>query len=242
MTFTDIRFDDFWTVFQVFGYFFVLIAAVVSMIISANVRLTFKRYAKRATRPGLTGAEAARQVLYANGVTDVHIASCPGELTDHFDPRNNTIYLSEAVFGQENAAAVGVAAHEAGHAVQYAVGYAPIRIRQAIIPVTNIGSRLAMPLILVGLIFSALYPLALVGALLFGLSVVFQLVTLPTEFNASSRALRTISETGLLAGEDLAGAKKTLHAAALTYVAALAVSVLQFLRLLAIVTGGRRRD
>lgn len=231
---------DFWTVFEYFGYFFILIAAVVSLIISANVKRTFKKYSQIRTRSGITGAEAARQVLLDNGVMDVRIAACSGELTDHYDPRDNTIYLSETVYGAATPAAVGVAAHEAGHAVQHAQGYLPIKIRQAIIPVTNVGSRLSTPLLLIGIIFS-IYPLALAGVLLFGLCVVFQLVTLPTEFNASSRAVRCLSSTGMLAGEELTGAKKTLTAAALTYVAALAVALLQFLRLLAIVSGGRRR-
>ena len=232
--------DDFLTAFEYFGYFFVLIAALASLVISANVKSTFKKYAAVPTRSGLTGAEAARQVLLENGVTGVSIARCSGELTDHFDPRDNAIYLSDAVYDQPSAAAVGVAAHEAGHAVQHAVGYFPIRVRQAIIPVTNIGSRLSTPLLLIGLIFS-IYPLAMLGVLLFGLSVVFQLVTLPVEFDASGRALKCLSASGMLEGEGLAGARKTLRAAALTYVVALAVALLQFLRLLAIVSGGRRR-
>ena len=233
-------FNNVLDLFQYFGYFLILIAAVISLIISANVRRTFKRYAALPTSSGLTGAEAARRVLQANGVMDVRIAPCAGELTDHYDPRDNTIYLSEGVFDKANAAAVGVAAHEAGHAVQHAEGYLPIRIRQAIIPVTNVGSRLSTPLIILGIVLS-FYPLALIGVLLFGLCVVFQLVTLPTEFNASNRAVQCLSSSGMLYGEELRGARKTLNAAALTYVAALAVALLQFLRLLAIVTGGRRR-
>ena len=227
--------------FEYFGYFAVLLAALASLIISANVKSTFKRASAVHSRMGLTGAEAARRVLQANGVLNVQITTCAGELTDHYDPRDNTIYLSEPVYGMANAAAIGVAAHEAGHAVQHAQGYLPIKIRQAIIPATNIGSRLSMPLVILGLILS--FPqIAMVGVLLFGTCVVFQLVTLPTEFNASSRALACLSSSGILAGDELKAARKTLTAAALTYVAALAVAVLQFLRLLAIVSGGRRRN
>ncbi|MBP5289513.1 MAG: zinc metallopeptidase [Clostridia bacterium] len=231
----------FWDIFQYFGYFFVLIAALASLIVSANVKLTFRKWSKYPTRPGLTGAESARLVLQANGVSGVRIAPCSGELTDHFDPRDNTVYLSETVFDKATAAAVGVAAHEAGHAVQHAQAYGPIKLRQAIIPATNIGSRLSTPLIIAGLVFPAVYPLALIGVFLFGLCVVFQLVTLPVEFNASRRAVQCLSSNGILAGDELKGAKKTLTAAALTYVAALSVALLQFLRLLAIVSGGRRR-
>ena len=205
----------------------------------------FRRYNAVNNRRHLTGAQAAEAVLRAHGVFDVGIRMCRGHLTDHYDPRDNTIYLSEEVYNAPTIAAVGVAAHEAGHAVQYAQHYAPIYIRAAIVPVTNIGSRLSMPLIVLGLVLSGLgqifYYVALAGVACYGLCVVFQLVTLPTEFNASHRALRAIEESALLLPEEQTAAKRVLTAAALTYVAALSVTIMQFLRLLLIVTGGNRR-
>ena len=206
---------------------------------SAGVNSTFKKYSQVASRAGLTGAEAARRVLMANGVMNVKIERVSGNLTDHFDPKTNTIRLSESVYDANTVAAVGVAAHEAGHAVQYAVGYAPIKLRMAIIPVTQIGSNIAMPLVLIGLLLSA-PSLAMLGVIAFGFSTLFQLITLPVEFNASSRAIRTLETTG--AGEEeLRGAKKVLRAAAMTYVAALATSLLSLLRLIVIANGSRKR-
>lgn len=234
-------------VFEVFGYPLVLLAAIGSMIASANVNRTFKRYSSQLSRRGITAAEAAKRVLSANGVVDVSVARTSGKLTDHFDPRDNTIYLSETVYDSTSTAAIGVAAHEAGHAVQHAQEYLPIRIRTAIVPVTNIGSRLSMPLILIGLLLGLYaenplgYELALIGAFCYSLCVIFQLVTLPTEYNASHRAIAALEEGGILSQEELVGARKTLNAAALTYVAALAVSLMQFLRILAMVTSSRRR-
>ena len=211
------------------GLIFVLIAAVFAMIASASVNSTFKKYSQVASRAGLTGAESARRVLAANGVTGVTIERVSGDLTDHFDPKTNTIRLSESVYDANTVAAVGVAAHEAGHAVQYAVGYAPIKIRMAIIPVTNIGSKLAWPLVLIGLLLSA-PTLAYIGIAAFSLSTIFQLITLPVEFNASSRAIQTMENTGM--GEaEINGSKKVLRAAAMTYVAALAVSLAYLFRL-----------
>ena len=235
--------------FEVFGYFFVIIAAVLAMIASAYVNSTFRRYSQTPSRRGLTGAQAAQRVLRQNGVAGVIVSHTPGTLTDHYDPRSRTVFLSDAVYDKSTPAAIGVAAHEAGHAVQHARAYLPLRVRNAVIPVTNIGSRLAMPLILIGLFMSFYwqspvgYDLALIGVFGYGLVVFFQLVTLPTEFNASRRALAAIEEGHLLDEDELSAARKTLRAAALTYVAALAVSLVQFLRLLAIVTGqkGRRR-
>ena len=190
---------------------------------------------------------AAEAVLRAHGVYDVGIRTCRGSLTDHYDPRDNTIYLSEDVYNAPTIAAVGVAAHEAGHAVQYAQNYAPIKLRAAIVNVTNIGSRLSLPLIIIGLLLMSIsglgeffYYVALAGALCYGLCVIFQLVTLPTEFNASHRALKAIEGSALLTDEEQKGAKKVLTAAALTYVAALATALAQFVRLLTIVN--RRRD
>ncbi len=214
-------------------------AIILSLIASANVNSTFKKFSKVASRAGLTGAESARRVLAANGVYGVKIESVSGNLTDHFDPKTNTIRLSESVYGATTVAAVGVAAHEAGHAVQYAVGYSPMKLRAAIIPVTNIGSTLSWPLILIGILLSS-YSLAMLGVIAFGFSTVFQLVTLPVEFNASSRAINAIE--GMCATEEeVKGARKVLRAAALTYVAALAVSLANLLRLFLIVNNNRRR-
>lgn len=222
----------------------VLPCILLSLWASSNVNSTFKKYSSQFSRRGLTGAEAARRVLSAHGVGNVRIERVSGNLTDHYDPRTNVIRLSDNVYGNTSTAAIGVACHEAGHAVQYAQGYAPIRLRAAIIPVTNFGSRLAMPLILIGLLLAAFGNLSVIlidlGIACFGLSLVFQLVTLPVEFNASNRALRAIADSNLLTEDEQAGARKTLRAAALTYVAATAVAFAQLLRL--ILLFGRRRD
>lgn len=220
----------------------VLPCVLLSLWASSNVRSTYQKYASQYSRRGVTAEQAARQVLNANGLYNVQIGRISGELTDHFDPRENIIRLSDSVYGSTSTAAIGVACHEAGHAVQHAVGYMPIQIRSAIIPITNIGSKLAMPLIILGLVFNSpsLYWLVDAGILCFSLSTVFQLVTLPTEFNASSRALQAIRQSYLLTEEELVGAKRTLRAAALTYVAALAVSLMQLLRLI-LLYGGRSR-
>ena len=211
---------------------------------SSNVNSTFNRYSKQISARRLTGAQAAQRVLAANGVTGVRIERIAGNLTDHYDPRTNVIRLSDSVYDNCSTAAIGVACHEAGHAVQYATHYAPIRLRAAIIPVTNLGSQLAMPLIILGVALSsvsyALYSFVYVGILCFSLSLVFQLVTLPVEFNASSRALKAIESGNLLTDTELVGARKTLKAAAMTYVAATAVSLGQLVRLLLIF--GRRGD
>lgn len=223
----------------------VLPCLLLSLLASANVNSTFKKYSTQLSIRRITGADAARRVLSANGVSDVRIEPIRGNLTDHFDPRSNVIRLSENVYGSTSIAAIGVACHEAGHAVQYAREYVPMKVRAAIIPVTNFGSRLAMPLILLGLVFSYLSyfgdTLVYLGIACFGLSVVFQLVTLPVEFNASRRAVQTIDSAGLLTEEEQRGAKKTLRAAAMTYVAATAVALSQLLRLLVIFGGNRRR-
>lgn len=222
----------------------VLPCVLLSLIASSSVNSTFKKYSQQFSRRGITGAQAAERVLRANGVTGVQITRVAGNLTDHFDPRSNVIRLSDSVYGSTSTAAIGVACHEAGHAVQYAVAYAPIKLRAAIIPVTNIGSKLAMPLILIGLLLSAFenvsYSFVYLGIACFGLSLVFQLITLPVEFNASRRAMRAIEDGELLTTEEQRGARKTLTAAAMTYVAATAVSLAQLLRLL--VLFGRRRD
>ncbi|MDO5400148.1 MAG: zinc metallopeptidase [Eubacteriales bacterium] len=221
----------------------VLPCILLSLWASANVNSTFKKYANQYSYRRLTGADAAQRVLSANGVRGVRIERISGNLTDHYDPRTNVIRLSDSVYGSTSTAAIGVACHEAGHAVQYAESYAPIKLRAAIIPITNIGSKLAMPLILIGLLFLGGVGDSLVylGIACFGLSLVFQLVTLPVEFNASRRAMTAIRESNLLTDEEQQGARKTLTAAALTYVAATAVSLAQLLRLL-MMFGGRRRD
>ena len=220
---------------------------ILSYWASSNVNATFNRYSKLISARRLTGAQAAQRVLAANGVTGVRIERIAGNLTDHYDPRANVIRLSDSVYDNCSTAAIGVACHEAGHAVQYAVNYAPIKLRAAIIPVTNFGSRLAMPLILLGVVLSSVsyswYSFVYVGILCFSLSLVFQLVTLPVEFNASSRALKAIESGNLLTGEELVGARKTLRAAAMTYVAATAVALGQLVRLLLIFgRRGNRRD
>ena len=211
--------------------YFLLLIPVFLLSIWAQIQVSgnFRRYSQAPNRRRITGAQAAEAVLRAHGVYDVPIRPCRGNLTDHYDPRDNTIYLSEGVYGAATVAAVGVAAHEAGHAVQYAVGYGPVRLRTAIIPVTQIGSRFSFLLLFIGLL---LYnqSLFLAGIVLFGVTTFFQLVTLPVEFNASHRALETIEGTGLLDGEETYGARKVLRAAALTYVAALLMSLLQLLR------------
>ena len=223
----------------------VLPCFILSMIASARVNSTFKRYAKQISTRRITGADAAQRVLRNNGVFDVRVERVSGNLTDHYDPKANVIRLSESVYDSPSTAAIGVACHEAGHAVQYAQHYFPIKIRAAIIPITNIGSKLAMPLILLGLVLNVLgavsYTFLYLGIGCFALSLVFQLITLPVEFNASRRALQAIEEGQLLTDEERKGAKKTLSAAAMTYVAATAVSLAQLLRLLMLFSGRSRR-
>lgn len=229
----------------------VLPTVIFALIASARVNSTFKKYSRIRNVYGMTGAQAAQAVLQANGVTGVRVERVMGKLTDHYDPKANVIRLSDEVFSSATPAAVGVAAHEAGHAVQYAERYAPIVIRSAIVNATNIGSKLSIPLIIGGILLMGVrglaayselfYYMAIAGVLLYGLCVVFQLVTLPTEFNASRRAVKAIRGCNLLTEEEQRGARKVLTAAAMTYVAALATTLAQFLRLLLIVTGNRRR-
>ncbi len=218
----------------------VLPAVIFALWAQMNVQGTFKKYAKVASKRGMSGFDAARQILDANGLHHVRIAQVQGDLTDHFNPRDNTVYLSETVHSQRNAAAIGVAAHEAGHAVQYAVGYSPMKLRSAIIPITNIGSNLAIPLVLLGILLS--YPtVAYIGVIAFALSTFFQLVTLPVEFNASSRAMAALTSSGQLDRDELKSARKVLTAAALTYVAALAVSLANLIRLFLLAKRSDRR-
>ena len=224
----------------------VLPCVIFAMIASASVNSTFKRYSNQLSSRRITGAEAAKRVLSANGVYNVRIEQVSGNLTDHYDPTSNVIRLSDSVYSSTSTAAIGVACHEAGHAVQYAQNYAPIKLRAAIIPITNIGSKLAMPLILIGILFNALgsfsYSMIYLGIACFGLSLVFQLITLPVEFNASRRAMSTINDAGLLTESEQVGARKTLRAAAMTYVAAVAVYLAQLLRLILLFGCRRRRD
>lgn len=221
------------------SYIVLLPALIFALWAQAKVQSSFNKYNKIMTRSGMTGHDAARLILNANGLHHVKIEQIAGNLTDHFDPKANVIRLSSSVYSSSGVAAVGVAAHEAGHAVQYGEDYRPMKIRSAIIPVTRIGSMLALPIFLIGLIFS-FYEIAMLGIILFSLTAVFQAVTLPVEFNASARALRALDGSGRLDADEVKGAKKVLTAAALTYVAALASSLAQILRLLLIV--GRRRN
>ena len=225
----------------------VLPCIIFSLIASAKVNSTFKHYASQISKRGLTGAQAAQRVLTAHGVSGVRIERTKGSLTDHFDPRAKVIRLSDNVYDSASIAAIGVACHEAGHAVQYATNYFPIRIRAAIIPLTNFGSRLAIPLILLGLLFSTVgsfsETLVYLGIACFGLSLVFQLITLPVEFNASKQALHSIEQGNLLTEEEQKGAKKVLNSAAMTYVAATAVALAQLIRIISLFGGrGRRRN
>lgn len=224
----------------------VLPCILLSLWASANVNSTFKKYSRQFSSRRITGAEAALRVLHANGITNIRIDRINGNLTDHFDPTSNVIRLSDDVYDNTSTAAIGVACHEAGHAVQYADGYYPIKLRAAIIPVTNFGSRLAMPLIIIGLLLSAFASvstfLVYLGIACFSLSLIFQLITLPVEFNASRRALQAIDSGELLTSDERCGAKATLTAAALTYVAATAVAFAQLARLLVLFGGRRRRD
>ena len=216
-------------------YYLILVvpAMILALIAQIGVKRAYAKYAQVRVTSGMTGADAAMNVLRHYGLMDVRIERIAGNLTDHYDPRANVIRLSDGVYGSASVAAIGVACHEAGHAVQHAKGYLPIKIRNAILPVCNLGSKLGIPLAVAGLIFGA-------DLLLYSLVVIFQLATLPVEFNASRRAIRVIDDTGMLSGEELPGARSVLRAAAMTYVAALVVSLANLLRLLAIFAG--RRD
>lgn len=216
----------------------VLIGAVLSMWASGRVQSTFQKYSHVRSMSGMTGAEAAKKLLHSQGIYDVAVQSVRGSLTDHYDPRTKTVNLSETVYNQTSVAAIGVAAHECGHAMQDNVGYVPLRLRGAFVPVANFGSKLSWPLILIGLVLGATSFLR-IGIWMFVLAVLFQLITLPVEFNASGRAVRLLGEVGILQGQEVDQTRKVLGAAALTYVAAAAGSILQLLRLV-ILFGGRR--
>lgn len=220
-------------------YILVIFAFLLTLFASFGVNSTFSKYSKNLNSRGLTAADAARRILNSHGLSNVNVEYVSGKLSDHFDPRANVVRLSDSTYNSTSVAAIGVAAHECGHAIQYATGYAPIKLRNSIVPVVNIGNALSMPLFFIGLILG-MTNLAFVGAMLFGLVLLFQLITLPVEFNASRRALKILDTSDLLYGDELKGAKKVLTAAAMTYVAAVASTALQLLRLLLILN--RRRD
>lgn len=221
-------------------YVLILIGVVISLAASAKLRGTYQRYAGVRSRCGMTGEEAARQLLRSQGIYDVTIRRVRGNLTDHYDPRTKTVNLSDSVYGSTSIAAIGVAAHECGHAMQDAQGYAPLRFRSALVPAANFGAQLSWPLIIIGLLLGG-SSLVSLGILLFSLAVLFQLVTLPVEYNASHRAVTLLDSIGILQGQEVGQTRSVLNAAALTYVAAAAASILQLLRLL-ILFGNRRDD
>ena len=231
-----------------YGYYFdptyllVIIGALVSLAASARVKSTFSKYSGMRSRSNMTGAQAAQRVLNSAGIYDVRIQHVAGNLTDHYDPRNKPLNLSDSVYGSASVAAVGVAAHECGHAIQHQQGYSPLNIRSMLVPAANFGSAAAWPLIILGMIFGGAGSVfCQIGIVFFCAAVLFQLVTLPVEFNASSRAVRILGDTGILSEQELPYTKKVLKAAALTYVAGAAAAILQLLRLL-ILFGGRDRD
>ena len=223
-------------------YYFILIipALLFGLWAQSQVNTNFQKYSQIRTMRGMTGAQAAEYILQKNGIYNVSINQISGHLSDHFNPKTSAINLSESVYNSTSIAAIGVAAHEAGHAVQHAVNYKPIRIREMVIPVTQIGSWLYLPILLIGVFLSS-QGLINIGILLFSTLAIFQLVTLPVEFDASNRAITTLSQSGILQGDEITGAKRVLKAAALTYVAALVSSLAQLLRLI-LIFGGRRRD
>ncbi|GCA66307.1 peptidase [Mediterraneibacter butyricigenes] len=223
-------------------YLLVVIGALLSLMASAKVKSSFARYSNVRSMSGMTGREAAERILRNSGIYDVQVQHIYGNLTDHYDPRNKVLSLSDSVYNSNSVAAIGVAAHECGHAIQHAKGYAPLSIRGALVPVANFGSTISWPLILMGLLIRSNASMLFInlGILAFSFAVLFQIVTLPVEFNASRRAVRILGETGMLGPDELRGTRKVLSAAALTYVAGAAAGILQLLRLLII--GGRRND
>ena len=220
-------------------YLLVIVGAVICLIASANVNRAFRKYSGQRCRRGITGVQAAQQILAGAGIHDVRIEHVSGDLTDHYDPRNKVLRLSDSVYGSDSVSAVGVAAHECGHAIQHQVGYVPIKVRNAIVPVVNIGSKLSWPIMIVGLSLGS-FNLLNIGIILFSLTLLFQLLTLPVEFNASGRALRILEGSNMLYEEEVRGARKVLRAAALTYVTAAVSTLLQLLRL--VLLFGRRNN
>lgn len=225
-------------------YILVIIGVVLSLLASANVNRTFNRYSQIRSHTGLTGKEAAERILRMNGIYDVQVQYTRGNLTDHYDPRRKVLRLSDSTYQSASVAAVGVAAHECGHAIQHSVGYVPLKIRGALVPVANFGSSAAWPLVIIGLFMNGEIADILIrlGILLFCAALLFQIVTLPVEFNASRRGLRALENGGLLMQEELRDTKKVLRAAAMTYVAGVISSFLQLLRLLLISSASRDRD
>lgn len=224
-------------------YILVIIAAIISAVASMKINTTFSRYSGVRAISGMTGAEAAQRILRSQRIMDVQVRHVSGNLTDHYDPRSKILNLSDSVYGSTSVAAIGVAAHECGHAVQHQVGYAPLNIRSTLVPIANFGQTISWPLILIGFLLngSVSQMFLYAGVILFSAAVLFQLVTLPVEFNASSRALRLLQDNGILASDEIGKTRKVLSAAALTYVAGAIGAILQLLRLL-ILIGGRRRD
>lgn len=220
-------------------YILIIIGMLISMLASAKVQSSFRKYNQVSSRTGLTGAEAARRLLQAQGIYDVSIERVSGNLTDHYDPRNKVLRLSDSTYGSRSVAAIGVAAHECGHAMQHEENYMPLTLRSALVPIANFGSRFSVILIMAGIFFGKV--LIEAGILMFCAVVLFQIVTLPVEFNASHRALRLLGENGILCDEEVGMTRKVLRAAALTYVASALGSVLQLLRLV-LLYGGKRRD
>ncbi|HCA68920.1 MAG TPA: peptidase [Lachnospiraceae bacterium] len=223
-------------------YILVIIGLLLSMGASIKVKSTFARYARVRSMSGMTGAEAAERILHSSGIYDVSVQRVSGQLSDHYDPRTKVLRLSDSVYGEASVAAIGVAAHECGHAIQHDKAYIPLKVRAAFVPVANFGASLSIPLILIGVIFARSQFLINLGIWLFALAVIFQLITLPVEFNASRRAVARLGETGILYGDEIKATKKVLGAAALTYVAGTAASLLQLLRLILLFGGGRDRD
>ncbi len=225
-------------------YILVIAGAIICLLASAKVKSTYAKFSKVQSMSGYTGASAAEAILRRAGIYDVRIQRVSGNLTDHYDPRNKTLNLSDSVYGSSSVAAIGVAAHECGHAIQHATHYAPLSIRSAIVPVVNLGTNVAWLFIIAGLFITSSTGniLLMIGVLAFSLGVLFQLVTLPVEFNASNRALRILEESGILRNDENYGARKVLSAAALTYVAGAVSSILQLLRILLIIGGNRRDD
>lgn len=227
-------------IFYDWTYFLLIPAIIATLWAQSKVQNTYKRYSRVKSEKGYTGAQIARKILDDNGLNYVGIELAPGKgLSDHFDPRSNVVRLSNGVYYSSSLAAIGIASHEVGHAIQYSEEYAPIKIRNAIIPVTNFGSKAAMPLLLVGLIFS-IPEIAFIGVLAYSLAVIFQMITLPVEFNASKRAVGILDEHNYLSQEELRGSKKVLSAAAMTYLAAAFVALMQLIRILLIARGSRR--
>ena len=222
-------------------YMLIVISALISLFAQFLVNSRFSKYSRVRSRSGMTGAQAAERILQSQGIYDVAIQRVSGKLTDHYNPRDKTLNLSDAVYASTSVAAVGVAAHECGHAIQHARGYAPLSFRSALVPVANIGSQLSWLFIILGIFFGGSHTLIMIGILMFSAAVLFQLVTLPVEFNASGRALKLLSETGILQKDEVSDTRKVLSAAALTYVAAATTAVLQLLRLLRLF-GGNDRD